>query len=150
MPAALIRVMEEEASIILKLIEALLKEREGIVNFDSILLSDFLREKEELRNSLNILEKNRALVAGDKNLRQIMQEAGEEEQRELESLQLRLKAGTREAKALSRANTLLFKQSLALMEQMWDGICGNKVQPYNESGEIAGNLKAGKIISSSA
>ncbi len=150
MPAALIRVMEEEKRIISILIEAVLKEREGIVNFDSVLLSECLKEKERLKESLDVLEKSRMVAAGDKSLRQIIQESKEEEQRQLESLQLDLKASAREARALSRANALLFKQSLALMEQVWEGICGNKVQPYNESGEMAQNSGAGKIISSSA
>ncbi|RJX27123.1 MAG: hypothetical protein C4554_04880 [Dethiobacter sp.] len=146
----LIKVMEEERAVMSRLLGVILKEREGIVNCDPALLTECLKEKGKLKASLDDLEKKRATAADEKSLREIMPEADQEEQGKLVSLQLDLKVSAREARALSMANILLFKQSLSFMEQLWQGIWDSKGQHYNESGEMAGSPLTGKLVSSSA
>ena len=146
----LIEIMGEEKNLVSRFIEANLKEREGIVNSDTTLLAESLKDKEEVKAALNMLEKKRVQLTGERSLREIIQEVEQEAQSKLASLQSDLKISVREAQALSKANIVLFKQSLAIQEQLQREIFGAKGQSYNGSGELAGRTSAGNYVSSSA
>ncbi|MBS4021306.1 MAG: flagellar export chaperone FlgN [Dethiobacter sp.] len=148
--AALITVLEEEAAILSGLKEAMLKEREGIVNCNPALLTESLQVKEKLKASLAALEKKREMAVNNKSLREIIQQAAPEQQERLTSLQFELNVSAREARVLSKANILLFKQSMALVAQLQEGISHSYGHPYNESGEYAARKMTGKLVSSSA
>lgn len=146
----LIQIMDEEKALVFRLIEANLKDRAGIVNSDTSLLAESLKDKAEVKAALDVLELKRIALTGARSLREIMQVVGQEEQSKLASLQFDLKVSAREAQALSKANILLFKQSLAMKEQLQRGIFGAKGQAYNGSGELAGMPSTGNYVSSSA
>lgn len=146
----LMEIMVEEKALVLRLVAANLKDRAGIVNSDTSLLAESLKDKEEVKAALEMLEMKRVALTGDRSLREIMQAVEQEVQSKLIALQADLKVSAREAQALSKANILLFKQSLALKEQLQRGIFGAKGQSYNGSGQLAGTPSAGNYVSSSA
>ncbi len=146
----LVKVMEEERGVLSRLVELILREREGIIYYKGTLLTECLQEKEGLKASLDELEEKRMAAAGGKTLHDIMKTAEPEIRENLVQLQQDIKVRAREARALGKANVLLYKQSLALMEQLRAGICNSKGQAYNQSGEVTGDPLAGKLVSSSA
>lgn len=149
-PQNLVEVMEAEKGVLSRLLELTLREREAIVNYNTGLLTDCLREKEELKGSLEGLEEERIAAAKGKGLQDIMNHADQEVRGKLAVLQQELKVRARETRALGRANALLFKQSLALMAQLQEGICSSGAQAYNQTGQVEGSSLAGKLVSSSA
>lgn len=146
----LLSVMEEEGKLLDRLLEAILKERQGIVNHDASFLRASLAEMGEVKVLLDRLEEERAALAGGKRLRDIISEVDLEFQGKLTVLQQDLKVKAREARCLWRANALLYRQSLSLLSQIEKEICGLQGRHYNQAGEVAGDSLAGKLVSSSA
>ncbi|MCR3920909.1 MAG: flagellar protein FlgN [Firmicutes bacterium] len=146
----LVDIMTEEKTLVSRLIEVSLKEREGIINSNTSLLSESFKKKEEVKASMEMLERKRVALTGKRMLREIIQEVEQEEKSKLASLQFDLKVSAREVQAISKSNLLLFKQTLAFKEKLQRAVFGADGPSYNGSGQLVGVPPAGNFVSSSA
>jgi len=148
--ATLISIMEKEKEILINIADASLMESKAIIQSNPTQLQECIQKKESFKENLDELERQRMSVAGGKRLLELLPEFKPEEQEMLRRLHLELKAGAREVQALRQANKLLYKQSIALLDQMQKIIGNDTGRLYSQSGAVAKDSSAGNFVSSLA
>ncbi|HHX75147.1 MAG TPA: flagellar protein FlgN [Firmicutes bacterium] len=133
----LTRILQEEYSLLAEIKQILLAERQALLDRNAQLLRTLCKRKTDLEKSLQQLEAERLLLAGNRSLKEL---AGTEaaEQAELPELGAKLKALLRETQKQQQANLLLIKWELASWEQVQ-----NILFPQARSYTATGNLEAG-------
>ena len=146
----LYRLLEKQREIMSMLVEILLQERAAIVNNDAISMQKYATKKEEQKLALETIEQQRSDMTPEKSLSEIIAEAEQVEKDCWTALQIDLKAKAREVQALSKANVLLLRSTVAHLNQLHKMVYGEGKQSYDRAGEMPGSSFSGKFLSSSA
>lgn len=146
----LVELLREERDIFTKLTDVLFQERKSIISFDSEGVTSCHREKTALAEKLGELEDKRAGLTGGRDFAEMAAELSPGEREALFLLREELKVKIREARALQKANTVLFKQCLSFTEQLFRELSSQDTQGYSETGKLAERSLKGNFISSSA
>lgn len=143
-------ILQEEKIVLAELVKVTQKERESLVNCDGVALEGCLKEKESLKDDLELQEEKRLALTGDRTLAEITAAGEQQEIEDLVNIHSEMKEILRELKALNDTNALLLRHELAYMKFMQETINpAGKATPYSSKGQrvVSFNSNAFRVSS---